>query len=188
MLDIPLAQIAQSLIAAPGVSAALAIVIVLSLDLFLPIPSSLVHSVERCLVLLAAAYCHCSVCSRGMAGFELTRRYGNGFAQRLVGEEELHKMDRTFARYGIVAILLSRSVPVMMETLSVLAGLSTMSRSTFVCATSRRSSYMLTLHRCWSLFRQLQSLVPAFWLMGLCLPAAVGRAEVAQTSDSKCHL
>ena len=44
VLHIPLAQIVQGLIAEPGVSPALAIVIVLSLDLFLPIPSSLVQN------------------------------------------------------------------------------------------------------------------------------------------------
>jgi len=174
VLDIPLAQIAQSLIAAPGVSAALAIVIVLSLDLFLPIPSSLVMILSGAMFGLVGGgvLSLLGLLTGNVAGFELTRRYGTGFAQRLVGEEELHKMDRTFARYGIVAILLSRSVPVMMETLSVLAGLSTMSRSTFVCANFLGALPICLLYTAAGAFSwQLQSLVPA-WLMGLCLPAA----------------
>jgi uncharacterized membrane protein YdjX (TVP38/TMEM64 family) len=174
VLHIPLAQIAQSLIAEPGLSPALAIVIVLSLDLFLPIPSSLVMILSGAMfgIVGGGMLSLLGLLMGNVAGFELTRRYGMGFAQRLVGEEELHKMDRTFARYGIVAILLSRPVPVMMETLSVLAGLSTMSRSTFVFANFLGALPICLLYTAAGAFSwQLQSLVPA-WFIGLCLPAA----------------
>jgi uncharacterized membrane protein YdjX (TVP38/TMEM64 family) len=174
VLHVPLAQTAQSLIAEPGVSPALAIVILLSLDLFLPIPSSLVMILSGAIfgIVGGGMLSLLGLLTGNVAGFELTRRYGMGFAQRLVGEEELHKMDRTFARYGIVAILLSRPVPVMMETLNVLAALSTMSRSTFVLTNFLGTLPICLLYTAAGAFSwQLQSLVPA-WLIGLCVPAA----------------
>jgi uncharacterized membrane protein YdjX (TVP38/TMEM64 family) len=43
-------------------------------------------------------------------------------------------MERAFARHGALAIVASRPLPIVMETLSVAAGLSNMRRSTFLLA------------------------------------------------------
>jgi uncharacterized membrane protein YdjX (TVP38/TMEM64 family) len=168
-----LAPIVQSLITEPGMSAALLIVILLSLDMLLPVPSSLVMILSGVMfgVVGGGLLSLLGLLTGNMGGFELTRRYGIGLAQRLVGQEEFQKMDRVIARYGIVAILLSRPIPVMMETLSVVAGLSSISRGTFVLANLLGALPICFLYASAGAYsQQPQSIVPA-WLIGMCMPA-----------------
>jgi len=67
-------------------------------------------------------------------GFELVRHYGRRASGRIVGDEEIERLGRVFARHGAAAIAVTRALPVVMETMSVVAGLSTMTRRTFVVA------------------------------------------------------
>lgn len=137
LLGVDLAPAIASWIARPGPGAAFAVVALLVVDLFLPIPSSLVmvlsgaaFGVPRGAALSLAGSVGCSV-----LGFELTRRYGRRASARLVGADELARLERAFERHGAGAVFITRALPVMMETMSVVAGLSKMRRSTFVLAT-----------------------------------------------------
>jgi uncharacterized membrane protein YdjX (TVP38/TMEM64 family) len=173
VLRIPLTHIVHRLITEPGVSAALAIVLLLSLDLLLPIPSSLVVILSGAMfgTIGGGMLSLLGFLTGNMLGFELTRRYGRGLAQYLVGEDELQKMNHAFARYGTIALLLSRPMPVLMETLSVVAGLSTTSRGTFVLANLLGTIPLCFLYAyAGASARQVQSIVPAV-LIGLCTPA-----------------
>ena len=58
-------------------------------------------------------------------GFELVRRYGRRASARIVGDDEIQRLERMFARHGAVAVVVTRALPVVMETMSVVAGLST---------------------------------------------------------------
>lgn len=121
----------------PGPGAAFAVVALLVSDLFLPIPSSLVmvlsgaaFGIVRGAALALAGSVGCSV-----LGFELTRRYGRRASARLVGKDELVRLERALERNGAGAVFITRALPVMMETMSVVAGLSAMKRPTFLLAT-----------------------------------------------------
>lgn len=67
-------------------------------------------------------------------GFELVRYYGRRASARIVGDDEIDRLSRVFDRHGAAAIAVTRALPVVMETMSVVAGLSTMSRRTFLVA------------------------------------------------------
>ena len=136
VLHIPLMYGAQKLIDEPGVFSALAVVGFLSVDLLLPVPSSLVMVLSGAMfgVVGGALLSLVGSLAGNVLGFEIARRYGVGPSTRLVGAEQVERMSRVFSRYGIVAVILSRPVPVVMEALSVVCGLAGMNRRAFLVA------------------------------------------------------
>lgn len=137
LAGIDFAATVTRLVTEPGPGAAAAVVLLLIGDLLLPIPSSLVMvlsgavfgTVKGTLIAIAGSI-GCSI-----AGFELARRYGRSAALRIAGARDIAHLERTFARYGAGAVLVTRALPIMKEAMSVVAGLSKMRRSTFVAAT-----------------------------------------------------
>jgi uncharacterized membrane protein YdjX (TVP38/TMEM64 family) len=121
---------------APGAGAAAAVIGLLAVDILLPVPSSFVMIASGALFGVAGGAVLSLVGSIGgeWLGFELARRYGIRAARRLVGDTDLTRLQAIMARHGAAAIVVSRALPVMMETMSVIAGLSGMRRSTFLKA------------------------------------------------------
>ena len=56
-------------------------------------------------------------------GFYACRYGGHAVYQRLVGKEDMQRIDQWFGRYGLFAVIMSRPIPMMTEILSCLAGL-----------------------------------------------------------------
>ncbi len=121
---------------AAGPGSVAAIVMLLAADVVLPVPSSLI------MLLSGAAF---GVFWGGMIslagslagewlGFELVRRYGRRASSAIIGDDELARLGAFFDRYGTAAIVMTRPLPIVMETFSVVAGLSAMSRWTFLAA------------------------------------------------------
>jgi uncharacterized membrane protein YdjX (TVP38/TMEM64 family) len=119
-----------------GTGSAVIMVSLLAADLFLPIPSSLVMVLSGAAFGVAAGSALSLVGSIGgeWLGFELVRRYGVAASRRMVGDEELARMRKVMARHGAAAVVVTRALPVVMETMSVVSGLSNMSRWTFLTA------------------------------------------------------
>jgi len=156
---------------AGGGSAAL-IVFLLASDVFLPVPSSVI------MVLSGAAFG--VVWGAGLAlagsvlgewlGFELVRKYGRPISSKMVGDEEARRFNRFFERYGAVAVVVTRPIPIVMETMSVVAGLSGMRRATFLAASVMGTAPIVLLYGyAGAVSRQ----------MGTALPAAVILVSVA---------
>jgi uncharacterized membrane protein YdjX (TVP38/TMEM64 family) len=120
----------------PGPWTAAAIVGILSVDLLLPVPSSLVMIASGALFGVATGGCLSLAGSLvgNYVGFELARVFGRKATERWIGPAQLDRMERAFARHGPLAIVVSRPLPIVMETLSVAGGLSNMRRSTFLLA------------------------------------------------------
>src|SRR4051812_37483758 len=147
-----------------GAGTAVTVVALLAADLFLPIPSSIV------MVLSGAAF---GVFWGGLLslvgsvggewlGFELVRHYGRRASARMVGDEEIDRLGVVFARHGAAAVAVTRALPVVMETMSVVAGLSTMTRRTFVVASLVGTTPIVFVYA-WAgaVSRQTGSIVPA---------------------------
>jgi uncharacterized membrane protein YdjX (TVP38/TMEM64 family) len=136
VMGLSIEAIATVWLSRAGAGTAVTVVALLAADLFLPIPSSIV------MVLSGAAFgafwggLLSLIGSVGgeWLGFELVRHYGRRASGRIVGDEEIDRLGRVFARHGAAAIAVTRALPVVMETMSVVAGLSTMTRRTFVVA------------------------------------------------------
>lgn len=120
--------------AGPGTAAT--VVALLAADLFLPIPSSIVMVLSGAAfgVLWGSVLALVGSVGGEWLGFELVRHYGRRASARIVGDDEIGRLSRVFERHGAAAIAVTRALPVVMETMSVVAGLSTMTRRSFVIA------------------------------------------------------
>lgn len=155
---------ASEWIAHAGRGSAATVVVLLFVDLFLPIPSSLV------MILSGAAFgvwwgsLLSLVGSIGgeWLGFELVRRYGHRASRRIVGDEDIERMQRLFARHGVAAVAVTRALPVLMETMSVVAALSGMRRAAFLRASLLGTTPIVVVYAyAGAASREIGTLVPA---------------------------
>lgn len=110
--------------------------LLLMADLVLPIPGTAVISALGFLYgpitggLLGATGSFLS----GTVGYELCRRFGRRWAERLAGAETLTQYEALFARAGLALVAFSRWLPLMPEVVACLAGLSHMPPRRFFLA------------------------------------------------------
>lgn len=158
----------QQRIAAPGPAAAATIVGLLLVDLFVPIPSSIVMVLSGAVFGVVYGGLLSLVGSLGCSviGFELTRRFGRRASARLVGDDELARLEGTFARHGAGAVFVTRPLPVVKETMAVVAGLSRMRRSTFLVAATAGTIPEAALYAyAGAASRQLGNIMPAVLIL-----------------------
>lgn len=116
---------------------AAAIVGLLAVDLVLPIPSSVVALASGAVLGpwwggLASTL---GILLGALLGYGLCRLGGARWFRRLVPAEEAAAAQRWLDRYGPLAIVLGRPVPVLPEVLACVAGLARMSAPLYVAAT-----------------------------------------------------
>lgn len=101
----------------------------LAADLFLPVPSSVVMTLSGYFLgaWVGAGVSFAGAMFSALLGFGLCRRYGQKALARLAGEKDTERVAGFLETYGAWAIILSRSVPMLTEIMSCLAGLSLMS-------------------------------------------------------------
>ena len=111
-----------------GVWAALLGVGLLTADIVLPVPSSLVMIAHGALfgVVIGSLLSLIGSVGAALAGFAIGRR-GGPVLERLVTGEERARVDRLLMRWGALAIVVSRPVPLLAETVAIMAGASPMS-------------------------------------------------------------
>ena len=99
----------------------------LTVDVALPVPSSLVMIVHGALFGVALGSALTLVGSLGAAllGFAIGRR-GGRLLERFVPAAERERADRLLARWGALAVIVTRPVPILAETTTVMAGASRM--------------------------------------------------------------
>ena len=134
VLGISLEPLIESWIARAGAKRAIVVVALLAADLFLPIPSSLVMVLSGAAfgVLIGSAVSLVGSIGGEWLGFELVRHYGRRASSRMVGDDELERLGKVFAQHGAAVVVVTRALPVVMETMSVVAGLSRMSRGAWL--------------------------------------------------------
>lgn len=124
-LEVPLLADPSPWLAHRGEAAALLGVGLLIADVLLPVPSSLVMIAHGALfgvvggTLLSLA----GSLGAGLFGFAVGRRGGPLFA-RLVPADERQRANALLARWGDLAVVVTRPVPILAETVAVLAGAS----------------------------------------------------------------
>lgn len=126
---------AANLLREPGYTAGFLIVALLSADIVLPVPSSLVMIVSGALfgTTWGGSLSLLGSLLGNWVGFELMRRWKTN-SSKLASEVEMMRMRPLFDRFGAFAIVISRPLPVLMETFSLAAGFFGMSRSRFIAA------------------------------------------------------
>src|SRR4051812_3941496 len=136
VMGLSIEAIATVWLSRAGAGTAVTVVALLAADLFLPIPSSIVMVLSGAAfgVFWGALLSLVGSVGGEWLGFELVRQYGRRASTRFVGDSEIDRLGRVFARHGAAAITVTRALPVVMETMSVVAGLSTMTRRAFLVA------------------------------------------------------
>ena len=192
VLGIQLEPLINRWMATAGAGSALVMIALLAADLFLPIPSSVIMVLSGAAfgVLWGSLFSLVGSIGGEWLGFELVRRYGRRASANLAGEEELERLSRVFERHGVAVIVVTRALPVVMETMSVVAGLSTMTRSSFLIASLVGTAPIVVVYAyAGAVSRQTGSLVPA--IIMLIAVAAFGwviyraRIEPASTRPAK---
>ena len=185
MMGIRLEPLVSEWAAHAGAGTAAMVIGLLAADLVLPIPSSLIMVASGAAFGVVWGSLISLVGSVGgeWLGFELVRRYGRAVSARLVGEEELGRLSRMFDRHGAAAVAFTRPLPVVMETMSVVAGLSSMTRRTFLAASVAGTAPVVIVYAyAGAVSRAAGSVVPA--LVILIAVAGLGwviyRARLAQ--------
>jgi uncharacterized membrane protein YdjX (TVP38/TMEM64 family) len=165
VLGIRLDTLAESWMARAGTGGgAIAVVTLLAADLFLPIPSSLIMMLSGAVfgVLWGSIFSLVGSIGGEWLGFELVRRYGRRASSKMVGDEELERLGRVFDRHGLAVVVVTRALPVVMETMSVVAGLSNMSRGSFLTASLLGTAPIVVVYAYAGVVsRETRSLVPA---------------------------
>lgn len=148
-------------------------------DVLLPIPSSLLMVANGALLgtVGGAVATIVSTVLGGALAFWLGRR-GAPWLLARISERERARADRFFSRWGAMAVLVSRPVPIIAETIAILAGTTPMGWRRFllsVClgnlppailyafagASAKNASYSVAI------FVILVGLAGAWWLFGL---------------------
>jgi uncharacterized membrane protein YdjX (TVP38/TMEM64 family) len=108
-----------------GVLAAILGVTLLIADVLLPVPSSLVMVAHGALfgVVMGTFLSLLGSVGAALFGFAIGRRGGKLLA-RVVPPEERARADRMLARWGTLAVVVTRPVPLLAETVAIMAGAS----------------------------------------------------------------
>jgi uncharacterized membrane protein YdjX (TVP38/TMEM64 family) len=164
VLGIQLEPLITRWMAGAGAGSAVVMVALLAADLFLPIPSSLIMVLSGAAfgVMWGSMFSLVGSIGGEWLGFELVRRYRQRAAEKIVGDEELERLARVFDRHGMSVVVVTRALPVVMETMSVVAGLSKMSRSSFLVASLLGTAPIVVIYAYAGVIsRQTGSLLPA---------------------------
>lgn len=165
---------AMSWLVEPRPASAIAVVALLASDVLLPVPSSLVMVLSGVIfgVVWGSILALVGSIAGEWLGFELVKRYGRRASARLIGNEDLDRLQQLFDRHGAVAVAITRPLPIVMETMSLVAGLSGMRRGPFLLASLAGTAPIVVVYAYAGAYsRDVGSLVPAVVIL-----VAVGAA------------
>jgi uncharacterized membrane protein YdjX (TVP38/TMEM64 family) len=97
----------------------------LSIDVLLPVPSSLVSTLAGGQLSLGTATLTSWVGLNlgATLGFGLSRTYGRAIAERMAAPADLDRMQRVSDRYATGALVLTRGLPILAEAMVLLMGI-----------------------------------------------------------------
>jgi 3-dehydroquinate synthase len=108
----------------PLALAAVTSIALLALDIFLPVPSSIVMTFNGTMFsFLGGALVSLSGLLAGaVLGYWISRLYGKKVIRLIVGNRADGTVGPFFERFGIVAVIISRPIPLIAETTTCMAG------------------------------------------------------------------
>lgn len=119
---------AENMVDQANIGAAVISVGILASDIFLPIPSSFVMVTNGALfgVWVGTLLSVVGSLISSLVGFYIGS-LGEKQVNRWMSEEEQLKGKQFFEKYGVVAIIISRPIPLLAETISIIAGTTSIS-------------------------------------------------------------
>ncbi len=128
VVQIPLLQDPSNVMQAGTIGAAFLGVGLLVVDVFLPVPSSIVMILHGALfgVVVGTLLSVIGGLGASLVGFWLGRQ-GETLLSRWITEEEAYQANQLLKRWGWLAIIVTRPIPILAETVAIMAGASTIS-------------------------------------------------------------
>lgn len=107
----------------------------LTADLVLPIPATIVMTALGFIYgIQGAVFSFMGTMLAAMTGYGLGRMMGEGFVRRWLGNEDVERGTKLFKNGGGWIVALSRSIPILPETVSCMAGITRMPFGKFLLA------------------------------------------------------
>ena len=160
---------AREWMAGAGTPAAAVVVGLLALDIFIPVPSSIIMILSGAAfgVVWGSLLAFAGSIGGEWLGFELARKYGTALSNRFIGDaSERRRLNDVLMTHGAAAIVVTRALPVVMETMSIVAGLSLMRRTTFLIASAIGTAPIVVVYAyAGAKSRETGSLVPAIVML-----------------------
>jgi len=197
---VPLLEDPASWLPGGGVLAGVAGVGLLTADVVLPVPSSLVMVVHGALfgVVIGAALSLLGGMGSALAGYGLGRVGGPPLLRSVCSEAERDRADLLVRRWGLLAVAATRPVPLLAETVAVVAGASCLGpvRTTVAAAAgslpgavlySVAGSLDVGAPSGLVVFAVVSAIAASLWALGLrrhgshVVPPALGSAETPRT-------
>jgi uncharacterized membrane protein YdjX (TVP38/TMEM64 family) len=127
-LQIPILTDPHYLMQNAGIGAALLGIALLIADVFLPVPSSIIMLLNGALfgILPGALLSLIGAMGADWLGFYLGRA-GTAWLNRLVPADQVAQANALLEKWGLIAVIVTRPVPMLAETLTIVAGTSKMS-------------------------------------------------------------
>ncbi|MGH3936571.1 MAG: TVP38/TMEM64 family protein, partial [Pseudonocardiaceae bacterium] len=128
VLRVPVLTNPAVTLGAAGVSTAVLGIGLLVADVVLPVPSSLVMITHGALfgTVLGAGLSLVGAVGATLAGYGLGRWGGRPLVGRICSEQERRRAETLVRRWGLLAVTASRPVPLLAETVAVVAGMSSL--------------------------------------------------------------
>jgi len=181
-----------------GVLAAALGVSLLVADVLLPVPSSLVMVAHGALfgVVIGTSLSLLGSVGAALFGFAIGRR-GGKLIERLVSPEERARANKMLASWGALAVVVTRPVPLLAETVAIMTGASPlgwkrMALASFVGSLPPALLYALTgaayanFQNVVLMFAATLLVAGSFWLIGRLLESLVNRQKRQEiTIDSR---
>ncbi len=122
-LDVPLLVDPSEQLERAGLLGGVIGVALLWADVFIPVPSSVIMIANGAMfgVVGGTAATLVGAVGGAMIGFLVGRR-GAGLIRRFISPAEQRQADALLARWGVLAIIVSRPMPILAETVSVMVG------------------------------------------------------------------
>jgi uncharacterized membrane protein YdjX (TVP38/TMEM64 family) len=166
----------------PGVRASL-VVCVLATDIFLPVPASAVSTWAGGVLGwgpgVIASWLGMTL---GAAiGFGLSRAFGNRFARRFAADRDLSGLRSTTRRFGPLALMITRALPILAEACVLLVGATRLSWRRFLWPVALGNLIVSVVYcACGAISREYDSLLPAAVISGMIplLAALVARRSL----------
>lgn len=108
----------------------------LSSDIFLPVPSSVLTTVAggRLGISLGTLIAWAGMSTSALIGYFLARKWGRPLVTRWISVDQWQFEDRITDRHGVWLVVVTRAIPVVAEAMVLLAGMHAMPVKTFVPA------------------------------------------------------
>ena len=142
---------------------------VLATDIFLPVPASAVSTwAGGVLGWWPGVIASWTGMTLGAAiGFGLSRAFGNRFAQRFAANRDLTGLESTTGRFGPLALLVTRALPILAEACVLLVGATQLSWKRFLWPVALGNLIVSVIYcACGVISREYDSLLPAAVISG----------------------